>query len=104
MPTFNRNLNIHYSLPKEYWDKIASIYQTMPSWIGYIDGIPHWFSDGTKDKVINASVEPSGLQFYAIMSEKEWNEWFELFQKRATGELGFEVGEPEDGHHFYTTT
>jgi hypothetical protein len=28
----NINLNIHYSAPKEIWEKIGKIYESMPYW------------------------------------------------------------------------
>lgn len=28
----NVNLNIHYSAPKEVWDRIYSVYRDMPYW------------------------------------------------------------------------
>ena len=28
------NLNIHYSAPKEIWEKIEKIYESMPYWAG----------------------------------------------------------------------
>lgn len=46
---------------------------------------------------IVASVEPSGLSFYAQMSDEDWNSWIGRFKIEATKLLGFEVGEPEDG-------
>ena len=104
MPNYDVTLNIHYSLPDEYWKKLNSVYKTMPFWIGYINGIPYWYGDDSNDKTISASVEPGGLQITAILDEDEWNEWYALLKKRVSDELGFEVGEPAEGYHFYTTT
>ena len=84
----------------------------MPGWIGIvenksygiIDNIPTWYgtygTDKDVNKTIEVSVEPSGLQFYGRMSEKEWESWISLFKKRATEVLGYEIGEPEDGYDF----
>ena len=32
------NLNIHYSAPKEIWEKIEKIYESMPYWAGCKNG------------------------------------------------------------------
>ncbi|WFD08680.1 hypothetical protein [Tepidibacter hydrothermalis] len=100
MEIHNHNLNIHYSLPDEIWNEISNLYSQMPGWINYIDGIPYWFGTEETEKFICASVEPSGLQFYAKMLNEEWESWFNLFKEKATDLLGFEVGEPEDGFKF----
>ena len=43
----------------------------------------------------------SGLQLYAKqLTEKEWNEWLQLFKDKATAAVGYPVGEPEDGYRF----
>lgn len=99
METYNINLNIHWSAPQEVWDKIAILYSQMPNWNGFVDGCPQWY--GTDGKIIEASVEPSGLQFYAKLPAEEWEVWIELFKSKATIALGYEIGEPEDGFAFY---
>ncbi|KWX72138.1 hypothetical protein AMQ84_25985 [Paenibacillus riograndensis] len=91
------NLNIWAHLPDEVWDRVADIYESMPGWIGDIDGIPHWFGQEEDDVFIQASVEPSGLSFYAQMNQSDWDSWRDRFKSEATRVLGFEVGEPEDG-------
>ncbi|KGR85543.1 hypothetical protein [Lysinibacillus odysseyi] len=91
------NLNIWYYLPDEVWGKVTKIYESMPGWIGYKNGIPHWFGQEDEDVFIMASVEPSGLSFYAQMSNSDWSSWIESFKVEATKVVGFEVGEPEDG-------
>ncbi|WP_228548330.1 hypothetical protein [Sporosarcina obsidiansis] len=93
----NCNLNIWYSLPDELWGKLAAVYESMPGWIGFKNGIPYWFGQEDEDVFICASVEPSGLSFYAQMSDDEWSSWIGKFKSEATRALGFEVGEPEDG-------
>lgn len=98
METYNINLNIHYSAPKEVWDKLEILYKEMPNWDGLAGGCPRWY--GTDDKLIEASVEPSGLQFYAKLPSEEWEKWIALFKKKATELLGYEIGEPEDGFEF----
>lgn len=93
----NCNLNIWYYLSDEVWDKVTNIYESMPGWIGYKNGIPYWFGQEDDDIFIVVSVEPSGLSFYAQMSNGDWNSWIERFKLEATKVLGFDVGEPEDG-------
>lgn len=91
------NLNIWYYLPDEVWGKVTKIYETMPGWIGYKNGIPYWFGQEDDAVFIMASVEPSGLSFYAQMSNSEWSSWIERFKLEATKVVGFDVGEPEEG-------
>ena len=75
------NLNIHYSAPKEIWEKIDRIYESMPYWAGSKNG-PQW--TGT-DIDLWASVEPSGIQIAGIMPDDIWEEWYCLLKgKRQT--------------------
>ncbi len=99
METHNMNLNIHYSAPKEVWDKLEALYTEMPHWNGFINGCPQWY--GADGKLIEASVEPSGLQFYAELPTEEWEAWVVLFKNKATKSLGYDIGEPEDGYEFH---
>ncbi|UJF33567.1 hypothetical protein [Paenibacillus hexagrammi] len=90
------NLNIWYYLPDQEWSKLSKLYESMPGWIGYKNGAAYWF--GQEDDIfITASVEPSGLSFYAQLNNSDWNSWIERFKSEATKVLGFDVGEPEDG-------
>ena len=98
MKNFCINLNIHYSAPKEVWDTIEAVYSEMPHWKGYINGCPQWCNEN--GKLIEASVEPSGLQLYAKLPQKEWDEWISLFTAKLTDVLGYPIGEPEDGYDF----
>lgn len=63
MATHNHNLTIHYSAPQHYWDQLAELYEKMPHWSGYQENIPTWY--GNDDRIIEVSVELSGLSFYA---------------------------------------
>ncbi|AHN21733.1 hypothetical protein [Lysinibacillus varians] len=99
MEIYNMNLNIHYSAPQEVWDKLERLYREMPNWNHFVNGCPQWH--GSDGKLIEVSIESSGLQFYAQLPSEEWNEWITLFKKRATKLLGYEVGEPEDGFAFH---
>ena len=100
MENHNHNLNIHYSLPDEIWDKVVSIYPNMPYWGKFVNGCPMWDNTNDSAKFIEASVEPSGLQFYAEFPKEEWDAWFNLFKEQATKALGYTVGEPEEGFDF----
>lgn len=101
MKVHNHNLNIHYTLPDIYWTRLQLLYAEMPQWKGYYEGIPTWFANDENEEIIEVSVEPSGLQFYARLSDDDWNAWFTLFKEQATAILGFKVGEPEDGFDFF---
>lgn len=94
----NCNLNIWYDSPDEVWDKVPEIYENMPGWIGYRNGIPYWFGYEEDDVFVVASVEPSGLSFYAQMNDNDWITWIEQFKCEASKVLSFDVGEPEDGY------
>ncbi|QSF44374.1 type 2 periplasmic-binding domain-containing protein [Paenibacillus tianjinensis] len=96
----NCNLNIGHYLSELEWNKIADLYERMPGWIGYTNGVPYWFGQEDYDRFITASVEPSGLSFYAQLNNSDWNAWIERFKSEATMVLGYEVGEPEDGFMF----
>lgn len=98
MNIHNVNLNIHYSVLTEVWDKLQKIYIEMPYWKGDLDGCPRWESE--EGYCIEASMEPSGLQFFAEMPEDRWKAWIAHFKEKATAALGYEVGEPEDGFEF----
>lgn len=56
----------------------------MPNWNGYVCGIPTWYDQESDEKLINVSVEPSGLQFYAELPQEEWDTWFSLFRSKAS--------------------
>lgn len=102
------NLNIRYDLPNDIWDKVVTVYEKMPGWLGYGDGaqgergIPYWFSFDESCKSIFASVEPSGLQICASnMNKSEWESWIFKIKCLATSILGFKVGEIENGEVGY---
>lgn len=98
MATFCINLNIHYSAPQKIWNRIEKIYAEMTHWKGFVNGCPQWH--GEDGKLIEGSIETSGLQLYAEMPLKEWEEWLQLFKEKATVVLGYPIGEPEDGYDF----
>ena len=90
------NLNIHYTAPKEVWEKIDTVYSSMPYWAGDKNG-PRWMG---KEIDLWASVEPSGIQIAGTMPNDIWEEWYALLKKRLTEVLGYEIGEPEEGYDF----
>lgn len=100
MTVHNHNLNIHYAMPDEIWNKLAELYTIMPHWYGFVHGCPQWYGQKNDGKRIEASVEPGGLQFYATLPQEEWDSWFALFKNNASTLLGYDVGEPEDGFEF----
>ena len=89
MDVHNCNLNIHYSAPDPIWDELGRLYKQMPHWNG-----------GDNEKLIEVSVEPSGLSFYAKLPLDEWKQWFDLFKEKTTEIMGYQIGEPEDGFDF----
>jgi len=99
LPNQDATLNIRYDSPDELWQKMTSIYERMPGWLGFgKDGIPYWFGfDGDGNtKMAYASVEPGGLQICANMDNDEWGQWIASFKQIASVELGFEVGDVQD--------
>lgn len=98
METFCVNLNIHYTIPQELWVKVKEIFTQMPGWTGFENGCPKWYGDG--GKIIEGSLESSGLQLYAEMPQSEWDTWLQLFKDKVTVVLGYPIGEPEDGYTF----
>ena len=93
--SYNINLNIHYTTPQEMWDKLEMLYSSMPGWNAHKH---QWY--GNDEKIIEVSIEPSGLQFYAKLDKEEWKRWISEFKEKATEIMGYEVGEPEDGFEF----
>ncbi len=94
--THEINLNIHYTAPDEVWEKINSVYESMPYWAG-TDSMPSWIGDNID---LTASVESSGVKIYGDMPEQIWNTWYELLKEKLTDVLGYEIGEPEEGYQF----
>lgn len=90
------NLNIHYSAPDEIWSKIEKVYSSMPYWAGDNEG-PKWI-DVNID--LWASVESSGIQIAGTMPEEIWEKWYKSLKEKLTKELGYEIGELEEGYEF----
>jgi len=88
-------LNIHYSAPKEIWEKIDDVYSSMPYWSK--DPYPHWVGDNID---ICASVELGGIQISGEMPDDLWNSWYDTLKERLSDALGYKIGEPEEGYKF----
>jgi len=98
----NITLNIHYSAPKEIWNRLGKLYREMPGWaeVHGEGGCPwpgQWFGSSGEEPHLTASVEPGGLQIYGKLQEAVWEDWITDFKRRATEIVGYPVGEPEDG-------
>lgn len=96
-------LNIHYSVPKEIWDRLGELYREMPGWAeahgeGGCPWPGQWFGrNGEEESHLTASVEPGGLQIYGKLPEAVWEDWITDFKRRAAEIVGYPVGEPADG-------
>ncbi|MBO1306221.1 hypothetical protein JZO70_08625 [Enterococcus sp. 669A] len=90
------NLNIHYTIPDELWDKVLAVFRSMPYWTESSEGT-HWFGP---DIDLSTSVEPGGIQIYGTMPDEIWTEWYSSLKEKLTNALGYEIGEPEDGYEF----
>ncbi|MBR1592774.1 MAG: hypothetical protein IJ666_07180 [Ruminococcus sp.] len=90
-------LNIHYSAPKDIWEKISAVYKSMPYWDSDEKSLPHWCGEGIN---LTASSEPGGIQISGTMPENIWAEWYKTLKEKLTNALGYEIGEPEYGYRF----
>ena len=90
------NLNIHYSVCKETWDKILQVYKSMPYWAGD-DKDVKWIGKGID---LWASAERSGIPIAGRMPECIWDEWYRTLKYKLTKSLGYEIGELEEGYDF----
>ncbi len=89
-------LNIHYSAPEEIWERIGTVYQSMPYWAGNSQG-PRWVGKGID---LWASVEPGGVQIAGEMPKEIWEKWYPALKDALSAALGYEIGEPADGYDF----
>ncbi|MDE7399545.1 MAG: hypothetical protein K2N06_08470 [Oscillospiraceae bacterium] len=91
------NLNIHYTAPDWVWERISMVYRSMEYWCENAPDSPCWKGEGID---LWASVEPSGIQIAGTMPEKLWNKWYAELKSKLAKELGYEIGEPEEGFDF----
>lgn len=90
------NLNIHYTMPDNIWEKVSRVYASMRYWAGDKKG-PCWKAENID---LAVSVEPGGLQIYGKMPEEIWESWYSELKEKLSVALGYEIGEPEDGYEF----
>ncbi len=91
VPAQTITLNVSHELPDETWRSISEIYQQMPGWRDYKDGVPYWFGYDGDPQFVWASVEPSGLLISGQLNPDRWNGWISELMTRLTGVLGSEV-------------
>lgn len=85
-------------MTEEQWQILDDIYQSMPGFAGYHPDCGFFqFSDLRGERTIWVSVEPSGLHLSSNLDVASWKEWLDLFLKKATNGLGFEVRNAELG-------
>jgi hypothetical protein len=66
-------------MTKEDWDRLESIYPSLPGWVGDEAG-PRWFGkDESQPPHLTASVEPPGLQVTGVLPAAKFIEWHEQF-------------------------
>ncbi|MBQ5319144.1 MAG: hypothetical protein J6K17_08625 [Oscillospiraceae bacterium] len=99
--THDINLNIHYSIPNELWNKVIDVFRSMPYWVE--DEINKdclfWYDE--EDCVeLYCSVEPGGIQISGLMMYEIWRKWYPKLKNKLTEALGYEIGEPEEGYSF----
>lgn len=96
------NLNIHYTIPNEIWNKIIDVFSSMPYWIEDEEqrkDCLFWYDE--KDCVeLYCSVEPNGIQISGLMMYEIWRKWYPKLKNKLTETLGYEIGEPEKGYSF----
>ncbi len=95
VPAQSITLNVSYELPDDILRSITEIYQQMPGWREYKDGIPYWFGDDGDLQFLCASLEPSGLLIAGDLEHDCWNGWVSDLTFRLSRLLGFEVRDAE---------
>lgn len=100
--THSINLNIHYSIPENLWNKVIDVFKSMPYWIesnARNEECLFWYD--AKDCVeLYCSVEPSGVQISGLMMYEIWGKWYPELIVKLSDALGYEIGEPEEGYGF----
>lgn len=90
-PDQSMTLKLPYDLSDEQWERVSSVYQSMPGWKGF-DPTPCWFGrENDSPRYIWASVEPSGLLVAGQLEDEAWAEWIASFQAQLSSALGFYV-------------
>jgi len=70
---------------------LDQLYRSLPGWIDYLDGIPHWFGRTGTVPALSASVEPSGLIVSGTVPVGAWESWDTRFRQGTAGFPSFEV-------------
>lgn len=94
--------NIHYSIPKELWEKVMDVFRSMPYWTddeGKIKDCLFWY-DEEQCVELYCSVEPGGVQISGLMMYELWRKWYPKLKNELTAVLDYEIGEPENGYKF----
>lgn len=92
------NLNIHYTIPKDLWEKVVEVFHSMPYWSGdECNAGVMWTGENIE---LYYSVEPSGIQISGEMPPEIWRKWYPELKRKLTEVLGYEIGEPEEGYSF----
>jgi len=73
------------------WSKLDAAYRSLPGWIDYLDGIPHWFGPQGAIPSLSASVEPSGLIVSGTVPVQVWESWHATFSREIAGLPMFEA-------------
>ena len=73
------------------WRALADVYSRLPGWL-QADPFGRWFGDENNPPYVWASVEPSGLQVWAVLPEADWRAWDEQFRAEAGHLPSFDVG------------
>ena len=89
-------LNIHYSAPKEIWERIDEVYRSMKY---YCKGENCLMWQG-QDIELYSSEEPGGIQISGEMPDEIWDRWYPELKAKLAEALGYEIGEPQDGFGF----
>ena len=92
--SFEFQLNLHYDLPTEEWQKVARVFKSMEGYIdrtGCSEDYPSWFGEDGSEKFIALKVEASGFAISSRMNEGVWTAWITKLCARLSLALGKEV-------------
>jgi hypothetical protein len=70
---------------------LDQLYRSLPGWVDYLHGIPHWFGRAGAIPALSASVEPSGLVVSGTAPIDAWESWDAAFRQGTIGFHFFEV-------------
>lgn len=87
-------LNIRHDWPESDWQKIQSIYRSMPGWQDSPE-MAAWYGREADAQYIVASVEPSGLLIEGRVDAGLWTGWLTMFCSRLSLALSREIHDAE---------